>query len=147
MGSTLSWPASRKRPLQSKLGDKLAPKFNKTLERLFAFAFCALLLLLSAAGRGGVAWRHELSINLPATNQRDVQLMWPEREREGQIERPNKLCSRPHSTNRITASAYPLPPPSSSPLIYSLPTKHSLKHRNYLLQLPQHLKIFEQKIL
>lgn len=61
MGSTLSWPASRKRPPQSKLGDKLAPKFNKTLERLFAFAFCALLLLLSAAwrragGRGGVAW-------------------------------------------------------------------------------------------
>lgn len=52
MGSTLSWPASRKRPPQSKLGDKLAPKFNKTLERLFAFAFCAFAV--AECCRGGV---------------------------------------------------------------------------------------------
>lgn len=52
MGSTLSWPASQKRPPQSKLGDKLTPKFNKTLERLFAFAFCAFAV--AECCRGGV---------------------------------------------------------------------------------------------
>lgn len=145
MGSTLSWPASRKRPPQSKLGDKLAPKFNKTLERLFAFAFCALLLLLSAAwGRRGMAWRHELSINLPATNQRDVQLMWPERERVSAQTNSVPGRTRPTASLPLPTPSLPHPPPS---LIYPLPTKHSLKHRNYLLQLPQHLKIFEQKIL
>lgn len=49
--------------------------FCVCLLRAFAVAECCMEACWRQ-GRRGMAWRHELSINLPATNQRDVQLMW-----------------------------------------------------------------------
>lgn len=137
MGRHFVMARQPERAAQSKVGDKLAPQSSTKRSSGF-FSVC--LLRGKQQGRGGWSWRHELSINLPATNQRDVQLMWQARKREREKQRATPTCTQHCLCHRRFPS--PLPPLSPLPLY----TQHS-EHRNYLLQLPQHLKIFEQKIL
>lgn len=110
MGRHFVMARQPERAAQSKVGDKLAPQSSTKRSSGF-FSVC--LLRGKQQGRGGWSWRHELSINLPATNQRDVQLMWQARKREREKQRATPTCTQHCLCHRR------FPSPSHSP---SLPS-------------------------